>query len=141
MGRPTTIKPETPFGIWLYEARERFGVQKKQLALRANIGQSSISQLEAGIREPSRDMVQKLAFALAKDADADAGKELLNEGLKAAGFMPSVEYVPAEEPRVIAYLRGKPEHIQDKALKMMQAAFDEDDEEEDTGSIGRRAKD
>ena len=87
MPRTPTVEPSTEFAIWLDAALQSKGWERKTLFAKAGVGQSSISQIMAGIRKPSRDMVERLARALSPDdADEYTARALLNSGLSAAGF-------------------------------------------------------
>lgn len=85
VGKPESVQPVGKFGTWLYNERKSRELDKKQLASRAKVGQSSITQLEGGVRYPSRKMVRKLVRGLGGD-NADA---LLVSGMRAAGFLTS----------------------------------------------------
>ena len=127
------------FGVWLRQARKARGWTMETLAVSADITQPYVSGLERGIRQPSRDMVERLARALSpKEVDDQRERMLLNAGLKAAGFAPVSD--DRDDHEVIDYLRGKPEQLQDKAMKILKAAFDEDDAEDDAGNIGKRSE-
>jgi len=48
----------------LQDARERRGISKRQLAVRAGLDPSYIAHLESGRRKPSLDVLEKLASVL-----------------------------------------------------------------------------
>lgn len=139
MARPLKdVNDASPFGRWLRDSRTRRGLTMEALAEIAETSQVAISNIERGNRNASRDMVEKLARALLpEDADEYTARALLSAGLKAAGF--ATEDVEYDDHEVIEYLRGKPPTLQDKAMRMLKAAFDEDDAIDNAGNIGKRA--
>lgn len=89
-----TQRETTPFGMWLKTTRNERGMTLEAVADRADTAQPVVTNLERGTRNPSRDMVARLARALMPgDTDIEDGayRRLLNAGLKAAGFLPEVE--------------------------------------------------
>ena len=78
----------TEFGSWLSNARAKRGVSGEALADMAQTTQAYISQLESGMRNPSRKMVERLVQALYVGEDEYVAMRMLNEGLRAALFMP-----------------------------------------------------
>ena len=57
-------QPTTVFGRLLRAYRRREGLSQTALATRAQLGNSHVSRLESGDRQPSRDTVLALAQAL-----------------------------------------------------------------------------
>ena len=51
------------------EAREEKGLTQKQLAGILHLGQTSISNWENGVAEPSAEMIRQIAIALECDAN------------------------------------------------------------------------
>lgn len=140
MGRVATALPSTPFGEWLNEIVNQRGIERKSVAIKADIGKTSVTQLINGERKPSKEMVQRLAAALVPaDADPEYAHRLLQEGLKAAGF--AYDLPDYDEDEDIAFFRGLPTDQRQKALKVWKAMFDEDDAKADAGNIGKRAED
>jgi len=89
-----TQRETTPFGTWLKTTRNERGMTLEAVADRADTAQPVVTNLERGSRNPSRDMVARLARALMlSDADIEGSiyHRLLNAGLKAAGFLPEME--------------------------------------------------
>jgi len=87
VGRISIRQPTTAFGEWLQAGLDERGWERKTLAVKSEAGITSVNQIIAGLRNPSREMVEKLARALApEDADEHTARALLNAGLKAAGF-------------------------------------------------------
>lgn len=85
--RSISRAPTSPFGEWLRVARGERGLTMEMLAERADTAAPVISNLERGTRNPSRDMVDRLAHALSPDdADERTFRALHTAGLKAAGF-------------------------------------------------------
>lgn len=77
----------TPFGAWLKRSRSFRGLTMEALAEKADTTQAAVSQLERGIRNPSRDMVRKLAEALwEQNQDKEARRRLMSEAMRSAGF-------------------------------------------------------
>ena len=135
----TPVKRNTPFGQWLSENRQRRGLTMESLADASDITQAMVSNMERGTRNPSRETIAKLSYALSPlGADEHTARSLLNAGLKAAGFASADN--DFDDHEVIDYLRGQPEAVQDKALRMLKAAFDEEDAKDNAGNIGRKAE-
>lgn len=90
MGRPSNpVGLGNTFGHWLRSAREARGLTQEDLGDLANSKAGVVSFLEHGKRNPTREMVERLANALTQpDADAHTRAALLDEGLLAAGFAP-----------------------------------------------------
>jgi transcriptional regulator with XRE-family HTH domain len=104
MKKTTTIERSTPFGQWLTDARIHRGLTMEAVAERGGTTQGMVSSLERGTRNPSRDMVYKLAEALSgSDYSINAAKILLRDGLTAAGFLPTKDLDEDIDP-----LRGDP---------------------------------
>lgn len=135
-GKPRN-PPATPVGVWIDENMKRRGIQSiRELAEIAGVSQPRITQIRKG-DNASRDFLERLAHALSpKDADERTFRALLSTGLAAAGFATD-DY---DDHEVIEYLRGQPPSLQDKALRMLKAAFDEDDDADNSGNIGKRAE-
>lgn len=131
----------TDFSDWLTRAMNRRGLTKQSaLAAASGVAQSTISSYLSGSRTPEkREQVEKLVSALlTSEAENHTIAALLNSGLLAAGLAPVAESEGDHE--VIDYLRGQPEAIQDKALRMLKAAFDEEDAKDNAGNIGRKSE-
>lgn len=56
-----------PFGGWLKRCREGRGLSQRAMAERAGIAASVLSRIESGSREPSEEVLPKLAAALSMD--------------------------------------------------------------------------
>ena len=131
---------ETDFSAWLSQAMQRRGMSKQTaLAAASGLAQSTISSYLSGARTPEkREQVEKLVKALLQpDADEDIALRMLNAGLLASGLAPAD--TEPDDHEVIDFLRGQPPTIQDKALRMLKAAFAEDDAIDNAGNIGKRA--
>lgn len=123
MGRLNTRQPATAFGEWTLTEIDARGWERKTLAVKSGVGITSVNQIVAGVRNPSRDMVERLARALApEDADEHTARALLNAGLKAAGFAPADGPSAGEHPAQ-AYLRGLSDVDQDRALRVLEVAI------------------
>ena len=95
--RERMVQPKDSFMIWLRSTRKAKGWTMEALADATEITQPFVSGLERGIRNPSRDMVTRLAAALSgPDADEHMANALLNAGLRAAGFAGTDDYGPIE---------------------------------------------
>jgi transcriptional regulator with XRE-family HTH domain len=106
VGRIGTRQPTTDFGEWLLAEIERRGWERKTLAAKSDVGFTTVSQIIAGLRNPSRDMVTRLASALSsEDASERTARALLNAGLKAAGFA-AEETIPIEYEPILDELRS-----------------------------------
>lgn len=75
---------KSPFSLRLASLRKEQGLNMETLAQHVNVSKSYISLLESGGRQPSREVVLKLATALSPET-ADA---LRDELLVLAGFVP-----------------------------------------------------
>ena len=85
--RQIKVAAITDFGDWLRRERSSRGLTMEMLSDRADTAPAVVSNLERGTRNPSRDMVMRMAAALAgQEADERTASALLNAGLKAAGF-------------------------------------------------------
>ena len=96
MPRKLSVVPDgSKFGAWLREARTSRGLTMDDVGDRADCTQSAVSNLERGVRNPSRDMVVRLARALSNDDMSEASiVRLVNQGLVAAGFQPMGDTEP-----------------------------------------------
>ena len=131
----------TGFSEWLTQAMNRRGLTKQSaLAIASGVAQSTIRSYLSGSRTPEKpEQVEKLVRALLlPEAENHTATALLNSGLLAAGLAPVADAEADHE--VIDYLRGQPEAVQDKALRMLKAAFDEEDAKDNAGNIGRKAE-
>lgn len=137
----TTEVQRTPFALWLSRTRKARGFTQDDLCEVSGVDQGIISKYERGILEPpKRDVVQRLAAALSgPDADEHVSGHLLNEGLKTAGFA-TTEDDFAPEHEVIDFLRGQPDPKKDRALRILQAAFADEDAADNAGNIGKSAE-
>lgn len=94
---PSRTSTPTRFGLWLSDNRKLRGLTGERLAEAADTASAVISNLERGIRNPSRDMVRRLATALCsfeKDPNLERTAKVYAEGMEAAGFIPEM---PATE--------------------------------------------
>jgi transcriptional regulator with XRE-family HTH domain len=92
---PEWVMSDT-FADWLARAKERRGVSGNQLAKMAGVSQSTVSKLETGARDPSREMAIALADGLAIDGEsAEDAEARRNSSLLAAGYAP--DYSPTPE--------------------------------------------
>ena len=62
--RPPQPEPTTEFGALLRSLRHRRGISQSKLAELAEFDHSHVSRLEAGTRMPTKEAVERLAFAL-----------------------------------------------------------------------------
>jgi transcriptional regulator with XRE-family HTH domain len=87
-------------GQRLHELREKRKLSMRALADKVDVDFSYISQIEHGKRQPSKDLVVRLAHALGADAD---------ELLIAAGHLPAdVGEILGRDPRrSLLYIREK----------------------------------
>lgn len=126
-------KPQTPFGHWLVSAMRRRGWNQSDLARATGIKQNTISVWLTSERVPEKSNVERVAIALTPESDdADLVQGQVNEALQAAfGF---------DEHEVIDYLRGQPDPMKDKAMRILQAAFAEEDAADNAGNVGKAAE-
>ena len=69
---------QVEFGDRVRARRQELGWSQEQLALKANINRTYIASLESGVRNPSLDLIARLASALKVDAgDLVSGLERL----------------------------------------------------------------
>lgn len=89
MGRRAVDPPTTEYGRLLRERRKARGLTMDALADRADTSNPVVSNLERGKRNPSREMVRRLTIGYAPvGADKETIRDLIDEGLLAAGFTP-----------------------------------------------------
>ena len=62
--RGTKTSPEALFGNEVVRLRKRLGVSQEELAFRAEVHRTYISQLERGLKSPTLKMILKLSRAL-----------------------------------------------------------------------------
>ena len=62
--RGTNISPESLFGKEVVRLRKRLGLSQEELAFRAEVHRTYISQLERGLKSPTLGMILKLSRAL-----------------------------------------------------------------------------
>lgn len=92
---PVSPPMETGFGAWLESARERRGWTQEVFASRAGTTAATISRIESGERNPSREMVERIALALATDEqDPESVQRLVQEAKRVAAGLPVEEYDP-----------------------------------------------
>jgi len=93
------------------------------LADKAQISHAYVSKLEAGhVERPSRIIVGKLVAALLpKDPSEDMSERLLEEGMIAAGYLPSDLHLSVEELRFLRTFRSAPESIQKAAIAVLSS--------------------
>lgn len=135
VGRIPTIEAVSPFGEWLESLMRDYGLNRKMLASRAGVGTTTVGNWIAGLRFPKKSTIERIAGALSKDAEN--ARALLNAGLRAAGFLPEGERDVREqyqsdmvrEHPVYNYLEGQPPPRLDKAQRILEAAFANNDAE------------
>ncbi|MGI4788342.1 MAG: hypothetical protein ACRYFS_05775 [Janthinobacterium lividum] len=135
------------FRDWLKTAMKDAGIDNQTaLAAASALGQTVVSSYLSGARKPERrDQVERLVRALLPPGGGQLdAQHLLKEGLRAAGLTSAstalpesassvaggragvIERMPLEkEHDVIVYLRGKPQAVQEKALRILKAVFEE----------------
>ena len=86
-----TTQPVHSFAVELGRLRRKRGISQAELSRRAGVDTSSISRLECGERDPSRDMAERLAEAL---ACSQSERAVL---LQAASYHAGVQLDPALE--------------------------------------------
>jgi transcriptional regulator with XRE-family HTH domain len=104
----------TPFGAELARLRGIQGVSQSKLAGRAGCDHSTISRLESGARDPTREMVDDLAAALGCTSRQHATLQL------AAGF------VPADLVETFALLASLPAPMRTQLEGLMRTMTGED---------------
>ena len=93
-------KQYSPFSEKIIHLRKQNGLRMKDLGKITGISESYISLLEAGERQPSREVVKKLANAFFPEGN-EAG---LNELLIAAGFTPTnIETIAGNKDLISIY--------------------------------------
>ena len=143
-GKPLILrgKPRNPavgpVGEWIDENMDRQGWTVRLLAEKAGVSGPRITQLRQG-DGTTRDMITRIAVAFSQEGDELVGQHILKTGLTAAGLLPDSNH-EYNEHEIIDYLRGKPDFMQDKALRMLKAAFDEEDAADNAGNVGKKAK-
>lgn len=80
--RKQNKQEKSPFGMRLKTLRKEKGLNMEKLAAAVGVSKSYISLLESGGRQPSRDVVIKLAEAL------ESGESIRDELMILAGFAP-----------------------------------------------------
>lgn len=66
--RGSKTSPEALFGNEVVRLRKRLGVSQEELAFRAEVHRTYISQLERGLKSPTLNMILKLSRALKASA-------------------------------------------------------------------------
>ena len=66
--RGTKISPEALFGKEVARLRKVLGISQEELAFRAEVHRTYISQLERGLKSPTLNMMLKLSRALKASA-------------------------------------------------------------------------
>ena len=66
--RGATSSPESLFGKEVVRLRKRLGLSQEELAFRAEVHRTYISQLERGLKSPTLSMILKLSRALKASA-------------------------------------------------------------------------
>ena len=77
--RGAKISPEALFGREVARLRKRLGVSQEELAFRAEVHRTYVSQLERGLKSPTLSMILKLSRALKVSASrlvATVGRQL-----------------------------------------------------------------
>jgi len=101
---PRPFRSSKPLAVWLRSARDARGMSVRALAERAGISHPRISQIEGG-DSATRDMVERLATALSPgDEDSYTSQQLLNAGLKAAGFATNEAIYPVQHGDIVRTL-------------------------------------
>ena len=62
--RGSKTSPEALFGDEVVRLRRRLGISQEELAFRAEVHRTYISQLERGLKSPTLNMILKLSRAL-----------------------------------------------------------------------------
>ena len=62
--RGSKTSPEALFGDEVVRLRRRLGISQEELAFRAEVHRTYISQLERGLKSPTLSVILKLAHAL-----------------------------------------------------------------------------
>lgn len=95
-------------GDYLKEIRERRGLTMRQVAIKTNVSQPYLSQIENGIKKPSPEILKRLAPAY---------KVSYNDLMVVAGYLPDVD-----EPKPD---KAKLKRIIDDLEKTLKTAKDE----------------
>lgn len=66
--RGATASPEALFGKEVTRLRKRLGVSQEELAFRAEVHRTYISQLERGLKSPTLNVILKLSRAMKASA-------------------------------------------------------------------------
>jgi transcriptional regulator with XRE-family HTH domain len=66
--RGSKTSPEALFGKEVIRLRKRIGISQEELAFRAEVHRTYISQLERGLKSPTLGMILKLSRALKASA-------------------------------------------------------------------------
>jgi len=66
--RGSETSPEALFGKEVVRLRKRLGISQEELAFRAEVHRTYISQLERGLKSPTLSMILKLSRALKASA-------------------------------------------------------------------------
>jgi transcriptional regulator with XRE-family HTH domain len=66
--RGSKTSPEALFGREVARLRKRLGVSQEELAFRAEVHRTYVSQLERGLKSPTLSMILKLSRALKSSA-------------------------------------------------------------------------
>lgn len=66
--RGSKTSPEALFGKEVVQLRKRLGISQEELAFRAEVHRTYISQLERGLKSPTLSVILKLSRALEASA-------------------------------------------------------------------------
>lgn len=66
--RGSRTSPEALFGREVARLRKRLGISQEELAFRAEVHRTYVSQLERGLKSPTLNMILKLSRALKASA-------------------------------------------------------------------------
>lgn len=102
---PSRTSEAGSFGKWLREQRRAKGWTGEQLAEAAGTASGVISNLERGLRRPSRDMVGRLATALFGDPASDPDGYAAFEAVAIRAAWPTGEPSDPLQPAIYDYLR------------------------------------
>ena len=99
-----------PFGQWLRSERLARGLNMTDMALLIDSDSPVISNLERGVRRPSRNMAERIARALVNSDDPELISKSVARGLRAAGFIPTDDEQSEDHQRYYAnYSKLAPE--------------------------------
>jgi transcriptional regulator with XRE-family HTH domain len=112
---------ESQFAEWLKQAREASGLSGNMLADRSGVDQSTVSKLESGVRNPSPEMIDSLAAALAGEGAEEADVLRLSRAGRRAAFLPDDDNdpdLPDDEMALLERYRGMTPNGKTRYVKM-----------------------